>query len=234
MDKIQKANDEGIKPVIILDEFQYLRGIKLFKDEDTVLIKELFKFFIALTKQNNLAHVICLTSDSYYMEDLYSETKLTNTSRFYHIKHLSKPDIEYWLGETENCPKEMVDEIWEHLGGSVWEIWMVFVAYKNNQNWRSEMKDLIENKFGVMTEYFTNELADTLKPDFLRVTKVLSENGEYEKKIGENLSELIKAFVDRDIWFFDARSQLITPNSKSQQMAMKIFLQKAEKSGIEV
>lgn len=229
MDKIQKANDEGIKPVIILDEFQYLKDIKLYKDDPNILlIEELFKFFIALTKQNNLAHVICMTSDSYYMEELYSDTKLTNTSKFYHIEHLSYDDIKYWLTEKEDCSGEMFEEIWENLGGSVWEIWMVFVAYKNCQDWRAEMQDLIQNKFGVISEYFSNILPDALKDDFIAITGVLVEKGEFNKPIGKNYFDLIKMLVDKDIWFYDAKFGKITPNSKSQQMAMKMFMQRLE------
>ena len=75
--------------------------------KEVVLINELFKFFIALTKQNNLAHVVCLTSDSYYMEELYWDTKLANTSDFYLMKHLSKKDIysKYEYSECDHVNK---------------------------------------------------------------------------------------------------------------------------------
>jgi AAA+ ATPase superfamily predicted ATPase len=85
------------------------------KENNLTLIEELFKFFIALTKQNNLAHVVCLTSDSYYIEELYSDTKLSNTSMFYLIEHLSKKDILYWLEEKEKIDKKIVEKIWKNL-----------------------------------------------------------------------------------------------------------------------
>jgi AAA+ ATPase superfamily predicted ATPase len=66
---------------------------------DNRVVEELFKFFISMTKQFNLCHIVCLTSDSYYMEELYNETKLSNTSDFYLIDHLNKKDIFYWLEE---------------------------------------------------------------------------------------------------------------------------------------
>jgi AAA+ ATPase superfamily predicted ATPase len=226
--KMQKLREEGITPVIIIDEFQYLRGIRLFKDEEILLIEELFKFFIALTKQNNLAHVICMTSDSYYMEELYNDTKLTNTSKFYHIKHLSKEDVRYWLTEKGDCSNEMFEEIWENLGGSAWEIWMVFVAYKNGQDWKAEMQDLIQNKFGVLNDYYKWELKDEFENDFIEITKSLSQEGKCITSKKTNF-ELIKIFVDRDIWFYDAKFGIITPNSKSQQMAMKMLIDQVEK-----
>jgi AAA+ ATPase superfamily predicted ATPase len=64
-------------------------------------VEELFKFFIKLTKVNHLAHVICLTSDSYYIEELYNHAKLKNTSDYYLVEHLEKKDVLYWLKELE-------------------------------------------------------------------------------------------------------------------------------------
>jgi AAA+ ATPase superfamily predicted ATPase len=101
--------------VIILDEFQYLKDIYMDDNKEIKLIEELFKFFIAITKQNNLAHVVCLTSDSYFLEELYNDTKLANTSDFYLMEHLSKKDISYWLEEKENIDKKIVEKIWKNL-----------------------------------------------------------------------------------------------------------------------
>jgi len=69
--KILEQSQKGIKTVIILDEFQYLKDVFIDEKKEIRLINELFKFFISITKQYNLAHVVCLTSDSYYMEELY-------------------------------------------------------------------------------------------------------------------------------------------------------------------
>ena len=123
----------------------------------------------------------------------------------------------------------MFEEIWENLGGSVWEIWQVFVSYKNQQDWRYEMQDLIQNKFGVMNEYLLWEIKDEDMSDFMRVTKKLAEEGEFiNQKDSRVPFHLVKKFVDMDIWFYDAKFSRITPNSKSQQMAMKKIVEKWE------
>jgi AAA+ ATPase superfamily predicted ATPase len=95
--KLQEANDRGIKPVIIIDEFQYLKNIIIDKENNLSLVQELFKFFIAMTKVQHLCHIVCLTSDSYYIEELYTDTKLKNTSEYFLMEHLTKPDIQYRL-----------------------------------------------------------------------------------------------------------------------------------------
>jgi len=78
-----------------------------------------------------LCHIVCLTSDSYFLEELYNDTKLANTSDFYLMEHLSKKDIFYWLEDLEKIDKKIVEKIWRKLGGSVWEIWQVLISYKN-------------------------------------------------------------------------------------------------------
>lgn len=222
MDKITKANEEGIKPVIILDEFQYLQKIKLYKDNDDIyLIEELFKFFIALTKQNNLAHVVCLTSDSYYMEELYNDTKLSNTSDFQLIDHLSKEDIYGWLEKKEECPKEMVDDIWGNLGGSVWEIWQVFVSYKNTGEWKPKLNDLLQVKYSYLAEYYAETIPDEWVDQFEKITKELVQNGMYTIGIREKAMHLVEPLVSKDLWFFDTKTRTITPNSKSIQKGME-------------
>lgn len=222
--KIEKLREEGIKPIIILDEFQYLRNIFVDDAKEVKLIEELFKFFIALTKQNNLAHVVCLTSDSYYMEELYNDTKLTNTSDFQIIEHLEKEDIYYWLSEKENCPEEMVDDIWENIGGSVWEIWQVFVSYKNTGDWKYKLNDLLQVKYSLLAEYYDEFLEEKWKNIFLRIITEISTHESYTIQRGERMAPLIKDLVSRDFWFFDMKTRTITANSKSFEKAMERIL----------
>ena len=226
MEKIKKANEEWIKPVIILDEFQYLKDIIIDEKNNLTLIEELFKFFIALTKQNNLAHVVCLTSDSYYMEELYNDTKLSNTSKFYLIDHLKKEDIYYWLEEKENCPKEMVEDVWENLWWSVWEIWQVLVSYKNTWDYKNELEDLLKVKFSLVKDWYYFNSDSVKKEKFKLVIEKIVKNHEFIIwKDWITDFELIKELVDKDIWFYDPKEVKITANSKSYEIAFTRLLE---------
>jgi AAA+ ATPase superfamily predicted ATPase len=44
--KLRELNRNGVKPIIILDEFQYLKNIYMDDAKEILLINELFKFFI--------------------------------------------------------------------------------------------------------------------------------------------------------------------------------------------
>jgi AAA+ ATPase superfamily predicted ATPase len=220
--KLHKAKEQGKKPVIIIDEFQYLKNIFLDDEKEIRLVDELFKFFIEITKVYHLAHVVCLTSDSYYIEELYTQTKLSNTSDFQMVDHLKKEDIYYWLGEKENCPPEMVKDVWENIGGSVWEIWQIFVDYKNTGDWENRLNELLQVKFSLVMDYFEEKLLEKHEDKFLEISKILAEKGKYEIPPGtKGLAPLIKELVSIDIWFYDTVNRIITPNSESIRKALQ-------------
>ncbi len=225
-EKLREANEKWIKPVIIIDEFQYLRDIIIDEKNNLLLVEELWKFFIRLTKVQHLAHVVCLTSDSYYMEELYNHTKLSKTSKFYMIEHLKKKDIEYWIGEQEWLGKEIVEYFWKNLWGSVWEIWQALISYKDTWDYKSEIQTMIQNEYAKSVEYRRNNLLEEERKKFDTVSTNIAKKWEYNIWIDEKLFfELIKKLVDIDIWFYDVRNQRILPNSQSIKKAFeKIFL----------
>ena len=61
------------------------------------LLMEMFAFFIRLTKELKLAHVICMTSESTFVDEIYNHVKLKSTSDFFMLEHLKKDDICRWL-----------------------------------------------------------------------------------------------------------------------------------------
>jgi len=69
--KLAKAKKKGIQPVIILDEIQMLKNIYI--NSERFLLDELFNLFVRLTKVVHLAHIVLLTSDSYFIEEIYKE-----------------------------------------------------------------------------------------------------------------------------------------------------------------
>ncbi|HLP48709.1 MAG TPA: ATP-binding protein, partial [Candidatus Kapabacteria bacterium] len=96
--KVMKAElleltQQGIKPILIIDELQALDKIYLDNDKERQLIKALFNFFVAMTKQSHLAHIIIASSDGYFLNTVYNDSKLKKCSMFYKIDYLAKKDI---------------------------------------------------------------------------------------------------------------------------------------------
>jgi len=123
-----KIAKKGKKPIIIIDELQALEDIYINGQRD--LLKELFNFFVAMTKESHLCHVIIASSDGYFMNRIYNDSKLTKTSYFFEVNYLSKIDVQYWLAHLEQesgltaykLSDEQIEIIWKYLGGSMFEI----------------------------------------------------------------------------------------------------------------
>ncbi|KPA13204.1 ATP-binding protein [Candidatus Magnetomorum sp. HK-1] len=123
-----KINKKGKQPVIFIDELQALEDIYINGQRD--LLKELFNFFVSLTKESHLCHVIIASSDGYFMNRVYNDSKLTKTSAFFEVNYLSKKDIQYWLTHLEKesgmtaytLSDDQIEMIWKYLGGSMFEI----------------------------------------------------------------------------------------------------------------
>ncbi|ETR66366.1 MAG: ATPase, partial [Candidatus Magnetoglobus multicellularis str. Araruama] len=126
--ELRKISKKGKKPIIIIDELQALEDIYINGQRD--LLKELFNFFVALTKEAHLCHVIIASSDGYFMNKIYNDSKLTKTSAFFEVNYLPKKDVQYWLTHLEQesglsaftLTDEQIEMIWKYLGGSMFEI----------------------------------------------------------------------------------------------------------------
>jgi len=126
--ELQKTSDQGIRTIIIIDELQALDGIYLNGQRE--LLKELFNFFVAMTKESHLCHIIIASSDGYFIERIYNDSKLKKTSKFLEVDYLSKEDIQSWLNDLAKNSKIkkfvltdfQKEEIWNIFGGSCWEI----------------------------------------------------------------------------------------------------------------
>ncbi len=126
--ELKALNSRGIKPVIIIDELQALDFI--YFNGQRELIKELINFFVAMTKESHLCHVLLSSSDGYFIEKLYNDSKLRKTAKLFEVDYLPHDDIVYWLNSLEKesnikdytLSESQIAYIWDHFGGSIWEI----------------------------------------------------------------------------------------------------------------
>ena len=59
----------GKQPILIIDELQKIGDMKI----NGYLIYELFNYFVSLTKHKHLCHILCLSSDSLFIEQVYNK-----------------------------------------------------------------------------------------------------------------------------------------------------------------
>jgi len=123
---------KGIHPVVIIDEFHKLDGIYM-PDKQKRLMLELMNFFVAMTKESHLCHVIIASSDAFFIEQVYVDSKLRKTSKFMKLDYLEKDDVFAWLSDVKQhngveeytLAPEQIGMIWETVGGSAWEIYSI-------------------------------------------------------------------------------------------------------------
>ena len=94
---------KGKIPVFILDELQMLKDISL--NGNRPLLKSFFQFLVALTKVEHLAHVFCVSSDSLFIEHVYSSAELENRADYILVDDFEKKKA---LGFIDFLTKELL------------------------------------------------------------------------------------------------------------------------------
>ena len=162
--ELKALNSKGIKPVIIIDELQALDFI--YFNSQRELIKELINFFVAMTKESHLCHILLSSSDGYFIEKLYNDSKLRKTAKLFEVDYLPHEDIVYWLNNLEKesnikdytLSESQIEYVWEHFGGSIWEITSLLGDFlkgcRDGKVAGGEMKKIVERYMLQARSYF--------------------------------------------------------------------------------
>ncbi len=218
-DQLTKAKKKGLQPVIILDEIQTLKNI--YFNGERNLLNKLFNFFVSLTKEIHVAHIILLTSDSYFIEDIYNHSKLKKTTELFHVGHLLEEDVREWLLR-ENLEESDIQYVWKMIGGSAWEITQIISKYQNGESIKSACDYFINDEAGKLTDFMRTRMSAEEKEIARQVHHDIVHKGyAYTGDFDTPLNPLIPKMVAHDFWFFRTDSQHITANSKSIRGAMK-------------
>lgn len=243
--ELTKLTSRGIRPVIIIDELQALEGI--YMNSQRELIKELFNFFVAITKESHLCHVIISSSDGYFIERIYSDSKLSKTSRFYEIAYLEMEDVAYWLN---NLKKEsgiknltltdsQIERIWYYFGGSMWEISSFLSILMNNAINGKVDDDFLEREaqkeITAWKVRFQDYLGKFYDYDlFISVNDIISKSGYfYEKDLiakfeRAKLKEELGILVQKNLFSYNPVTGEYQPQGPSVALGLKAFCEELE------
>ena len=224
---------KGIKPVIIIDELQAMDDIYMNDGKDKSLIIELFNFFVAMTKESHLAHIIIASSDGYFINTVYNDSRLKKTSRFYRVDYLEKGDVYEWLLNLEKHSKikdymlteEDAEKIWDTLGGSMWEIQDLLIDLFNTPI--DEALALYIKKIRGMIAYYIG--ANDYKEKALKV--FLNKDGADIKDFiragiaKEEADDLLRDLVRNNILYFDPTEALFYPQGRSYHRGIKLYFE---------
>ncbi len=209
-ESIREVIKDGKKPILIIDELQKLKSIYFTGNGNKSLLNELFNLFVHLTKVRHLCHVICLTSDTLFVEEIYNNSTLESTSKYYLVNWLRKGTIRSILKE-EGFTEEEINYIINYIS----------LPY--------EIVELIENKkLGITVEETMeqwiniekNKLKNVIRKNInkkIGLLKVLSkfENNVKLKndELEDELFEEAKILIENEVLFYDVINGIIKPMS---------------------
>ncbi|ADG13266.1 ATPase [Methanocaldococcus infernus ME] len=216
-ESINEVIKEGKRPVLIIDELQKLKNI-YFNGEKS-LLNELFNLFVSLTKMEHLSHVICLTSDTLFIEEIYQNSTLENASEYYLIDWLEKEDIKKILKE-ENFNEKEIDYAINYLS-LPYEITELI----NNKKLGLTVEETIKKWINIEKDKLLYLLANA-NVDEDKINTILSKfknNVKVEAKeiIKKDLINEFKFLVNNEVLFYDIINGIIKPTSIKKWHAIK-------------
>ena len=205
-------------PVLIVDELQKIGDVRI----NTHLIYELFNLFIRLTKELHLCHVFAVTSDSLFIEQVYSEAMLEGRCRY-----LLVDDFDYETTAAFLDGHDFTDEertiAWEYCGGKPVCLLELMNA-KDNRKGKAE--EMFKIRRGQIEEIIYSLEANDKKM-FDAVMGILSEFIVNEKTVYKYLSDEIKFLVRKNIIFADSVNKELIPQSQLTLSAIREVMQDA-------
>jgi len=212
----------GKQPVLILDELQKIGDVKV----NGFLIYELFNFFIDLTKEKHLAHVFVITSDSLFIEQVYSEAMLSGRCRYLLVDDFDeKTTAEFLEGHGFTDDEKRV--AWEYCGGKPVCILELIradekgrIAKKMLATRVNQLKDLLDYLDYTKPRMMIGD--DEYMVEKEEVVTILSRFTDAERIDDSGLDRPAKHFLIKDnILFLDPEMGFIKPQSRLDLLAIR-------------
>ncbi len=218
----EEVRAAGKQPVLILDELQKIGDVKV----NGFLIYELFNFFIDLTKEKHLAHIFLATSDSLFLEQIYSEAMLSGRCRYLLVDDF---DCETTMEFLESYGFSDAEKklAWHHCGGK--PICLVELANAEEREEKvrellgvrtGQIEGLIEDArgFGYKISYGEEEIV--LNEEHIRKNLDKFKNKDHLK--ASELSKPVKlGLIKANIIFLDPVKQILKPQSRLELLAIR-------------
>jgi AAA+ ATPase superfamily predicted ATPase len=212
------------RPILIIDEIQVLEDIYINGDRE--LLKEFLNFCVRLTKELHLAHVVILSSNTIFIEQIHNDSKLKKTSRFYKIDYLDKQTTFKWLKE-EGFSDSEIELIWEYLRGDIAYIQRLIRDRKEFPT----LKDYLENQqklaFSEIIDFIQRGgFTKQEKEIFKNICKKILHTGFYLLNEEDNDAELkiAEKWGEKEILFFDPLTRKVTGNTRLYEKGMELLL----------
>lgn len=217
----EEVKDAGKQPVLVLDELQKMGDVKV----NGPLIYELFNFFIDLTKELHLANVFVATSDSLFIESIYSEAMLEGRCRYLSVDDFDRGTTTAFLeGYGFNDDEKAL--AWNYCGGKP----ACLVELVNSEKREEKAREMLCIRIGqikqrvrvlkiVSKKILFEEEEMELKYD--NIMKILDKFSDEESYAYEVITPEIAYLVKENILFVDSVKGIIKPQSRLNLLAIR-------------
>jgi len=215
---------EGIKAehrILIIDEIQTLEDIYINGDRE--LLKEFLNFCVRLTKETHLSHVVILSSNTIFINRIYSDAKLKKTSRFYKIDHLDKSIVVEWLSG-EGFKDDEIELIWDYLGGCIPDIQRMMFEKKEFNTLEEYLEHQAFLAYSqIVMFYHQGKFSKEEIEIFENICKEILANGSLvlSKDKNPKYLEVISKWAEKEILFFDPLTLEVKGNSRIYEKGME-------------
>ena len=205
--------------VIVFDEIQKLKGVYLNSpNNQRPLIKELFNFFVRLTKVLHLSHVIVMTSDTFFIERVYTDSTLKNTSEYYLVDFFDD-ETTLKILKDHKFSDEDARHVVEWIGGVPWMIERVISKGIDT------VKELFENAKASLREVLGSlyEEDPSLKEKAIDLLKRLLK-GESIELDGRD-RRMTRILVEKEVLYYDPVKARVKFQTKLDERAARELLE---------
>ena len=219
--------------IFVIDEIQVLEDI--YVEENKELLKEFLNFCVALTKELHLVHVVILTSNTIFLERIYNDARMKETSDFKLINHPDKSVAIQTLKDL-GYSDEKIELIIEYYGSVINRIIRLYTYVKPDDS-IEKLREFLEEEMIEAKSYIIDILVHKDKYNlekereevFIEIITEMVEKGLYDyahKRLNtkRKVIKIIEVFSEKEIFFFEPKTSIVTPNSRIYLKAMQSYL----------
>ncbi|MFA4668201.1 ATP-binding protein [Pyrococcus kukulkanii] len=209
---MKEVKEAGKNSILIVDELQVIGDLKV----NGPLIYEMFNFFVHLTKEEHLAHVFVVTSDTLFIEKVYNEAVLQGRSSYFFVDDFDKETALKFL-VSQGFTNDEAELVWSYFGGK--PVYLV-EALKH----REELKEWCEEVLEDRTSWLVLSLNSIRRKNselFKDILVLLNEFIDREIVKCNEIDDAVFWAVKNNVLFFDPRKRFLRPQGRLELLAIR-------------
>jgi len=207
---------ENKNPVLIVDELQVIGDVKV----DDLLIYKLFNFFVRLTKELHLCHVFAVSSDSLFIEKIYSDAMLQGRCDYLLVDDFDDEETMAFLDKYGFSSKEK-EEVRGYCGGKPVYLVKAINGKRSGKDVNEEVERMLETRRNQILSIFDDIALKKVEVSEESILKEFSIFETAEEVKYERLNEEKIFLVEKNVFFVDPTRRRIRPQSRLDLLAIR-------------